>query len=211
MLIKPWQNKDLTENKKNDSIKNKKTIIHLTALDNLENIFLRGLQPRANIQPKVDVADHEIIEKRKKDKLEKYVPFHFFMKNPFDGAVIRAYPNTVFVYLSMLRSTAKQHNFLILPNHPLSDMDTVKPLPYDEGFKKINWALMDKRDYNDQECKLVCMAECLSPRLVPLSLIHSIVVQNEKAKECIEALQEKYPNTYTGYIDIHPEWFPKYD
>jgi len=24
-------------------------------------------------------------------------------------------------------------------------------------------------------------------------------------------VEKKYPNTYTGYIDIHPEWFPKYD
>ncbi|GMO15559.1 MAG: hypothetical protein Pg6A_01710 [Termitinemataceae bacterium] len=85
-----------------------KMIYHLTALDNIESIIRHGLLCRENINPITDVADQEIIEKRRVMGLLSYVPFHFFVKNPFDGAVIKNHFDTKFVYLSVYRSDAKK-------------------------------------------------------------------------------------------------------
>ena len=47
-----------------ESIRNKKLIFHLTALENMGGIFSHGLQPRAKVKPCLDIADHEILTKR---------------------------------------------------------------------------------------------------------------------------------------------------
>ncbi|MGP1414448.1 MAG: DarT ssDNA thymidine ADP-ribosyltransferase family protein [Treponema sp.] len=182
-----------------ESIKNKKTIVNITALANLENIFINGLLPRAEVSPNFDIADPEIIKKRKCNGLEKYVPFHFFMKNPFDCSVMKRYNNNKFVYLSVLRDVARNNGFLILPKHPLHNEDKIELLSYDDGFERINWEVMDKRDYSDNECKNTCMAECLSPSVVPLSMIYSIIVPDKDTYKILDELKKKY--SYQGYID----------
>ena len=211
MQRRPFRYPD--EYKKNSDstcIKDKKTIVHLTALENIENIFLsKKLLSRAMIKPKIDVADPEIIKKREKDNLEHYVPFHFFMKNPFDGVVIKNYPSQEFIYLAVKRDIAKKNNFFIIPKHPLSDTENIELLSYDEGFKKIDWELMETRNYQDQNCKHTCMAECLALNEVPLSMVFSIAVQSELAMKKIKALTNKYPEVYTGHLNLKPEYFPK--
>ncbi|WP_251424850.1 DarT ssDNA thymidine ADP-ribosyltransferase family protein [Veillonella agrestimuris] len=63
-------------------IKNNKCIWHLTALSNLESIIQYGLLSRASLEQKnlcsfEDIADPEIIQKRKELGLHDCVPFHF--------------------------------------------------------------------------------------------------------------------------------------
>ena len=43
--------------------------------------------PRAQLDNFLDVADHEILLSRAVHRLERYVPFHFFAGNPFDGRI----------------------------------------------------------------------------------------------------------------------------
>ena len=63
-------------------IQDGKLLYHVTAVENLENIFSNGLCSRENAlskgRLKVDIADPEIIEKRKELNILQYVPFHFF-------------------------------------------------------------------------------------------------------------------------------------
>jgi hypothetical protein len=53
-------------------------------------------------------------------------------------------------------------------------------LGYDEGFDAIDWELMDLRDYHDQGCKHVCMAECLAPGPVSVSQFAKIFTPSEE-------------------------------
>lgn len=88
--------------------RNGKLLYHLTSLDNLDSIFTNGLQPRAILTNGHfnDVADSEILASRHHFGLDRYVPFHFFAKNPFDYGVQRAYPNKAFVLVTVLRTVA---------------------------------------------------------------------------------------------------------
>jgi hypothetical protein len=126
----------------------------------MESIVKNGLLCREIVTPVTDVADKEIIEKRKALGLLIYVPFHFLAKNPFDGAVIKAHPKTKFVYLTVYRSDAQKNKWEIIPQHPLK-CNSDEIYDYNDGITKMNWELIDKRDYSDPDCKFACMAECL--------------------------------------------------
>ena len=72
-----------------------KLIYHITSIDNLPSILKFGLLSRKCILQNhdihfTDIADPEILSKREryKEALSQYVLFHFFAKNPFDGAAI---------------------------------------------------------------------------------------------------------------------------
>lgn len=58
-------------------ISTQKLLYHFTNIKNLDSIFANGILPRSEIENFADVADHEILDSRKKLKLENYVPFHF--------------------------------------------------------------------------------------------------------------------------------------
>lgn len=134
----------------------------------MHNILKEGLLPRSMLQDFKDIADQEIIKERKAYNLEKYVPFHWFAKNPFDGRVQVDRPNDKFVLIAVSRDLARRNNWKIIPQHPLSQNE-LQLLDYQEGFEKINWETMNKRDYSDAECKRICMSECLSPGAVPVN------------------------------------------
>jgi hypothetical protein len=68
-------------------IREQKLLYHLTSIENLSSIFHNGLRPRAQLDTFADVADAQILSKRKTLGLERYVPFHWFAANPFDGSV----------------------------------------------------------------------------------------------------------------------------
>ena len=75
-----------------------KLIYHITSIDNLPSILKFGLLSRKCILQNhdihfTDIADPEILSKREryKEALSQYVLFHFFAKNPFDGAVCEKY------------------------------------------------------------------------------------------------------------------------
>ena len=77
-------------------IQDGKLLYHVTAVENLENIFKHGLLSRTDAISKkllkVNIADHEIIEKRKELGILQYVPFHFYEKTPFTWTIFNNNP-----------------------------------------------------------------------------------------------------------------------
>lgn len=73
-------------------------LYHVTALSNLQSILKHGLLSRNDAIASgllvKDVANSEIIEKRKELGILDCVPFHFFEPTPFTGAIFKAHPNT---------------------------------------------------------------------------------------------------------------------
>lgn len=148
-------------------------IYHLTSMKNMKSIFTIGLLPRKKLGPIKwqDVADPDIISYREKNNLTGYVPFHFFAETPFAYRVRQRYPQDSFVYILIKRSSIKNKGFAIIPQHPLSSAMQMFPKIYNylDGIEKINWDLMNKRDYKDNACKMVCMAECIYPGTIPIA------------------------------------------
>ena len=186
------------------SIKDQKFIYHLTDIDNLPSILSSGLQPRSNLTSFIDVADHEIIGSREKANLQNYVPFHFFARSPFDGAVQQSNPAKIFILIAIHRSLAEANNWSIIPKHPLS-LAKVELLDYTDGIAAIDWDAMDKRDYSDNHSRNVCMAECLSPTVVSAHSFFSIYVKDqESAIRVTEMLQAK---SIDCHVNINPKMF----
>lgn len=146
------------------SIRDNYYIYHLTAFENMRSILLDGLLPRKQLQENAftDVADPQIMAYRKENHLDEYVPFHFFRNSPFAGRVMRDHSGK-YVYIAVNREYAKTHDFIIIPNHPMSSFEKnhIQMCTYAEGFELIDWKTMDERDYHDNYCKEVCMSECL--------------------------------------------------
>lgn len=163
-------------------IKEQKLIYHLTSFENMPGILERGLLPRSQLHDFKDVADQEIIEGRRGSCLENYVPFHWFARNPFDGRVQEDRLDEKFVLITVQRSVAQQENWKIIPRHPLTKA-APQLLDYLPGIAAIDWEIMNTREYHDQECKSICMAECLSPEAVPVSKFFKIYAPNETASE----------------------------
>lgn len=190
-------------------IKEQKLLYHLTSMNNIESIIRDGLKSRNSLNDNefIDVANSEILESRKSQSLENYIPFHFFAKNPFDGNVQKDHPNEKFALIAVYRSFAKEQNWKIIPCHPLSNNGEIEILDYESGFNKINWELMNQRDYSDINCKLTCMAECLSPSKVQAINFQSIKVCCLESKQIIENLKNQYNLNF--YIDNEPQMFVK--
>lgn len=171
-------------------IESQKLLYHLTSLKNLYGILRDGLKPRAELVQFDDVADSEILRKRQVLGLESYVPFHWFARNPFDGGVQKARPNDYFVIFSVYRSLARDQGWKVVSRHPLAN-DEIKVLDYSEGVGVIDWTAMNRRDYRDPYCKSVCMAECLSPSVVPMTDIFKIFVPDSKVEKFAISLLAK--------------------
>ncbi|MEH1986779.1 DarT ssDNA thymidine ADP-ribosyltransferase family protein [Nostoc sp.] len=189
------------------SIKNQKLLYHLTSLDNFESILTYGLLARNDIRDFDDVAESDIINFRKDKNLTQYVPFHFFARNPFDGRVQKNFPDKQFIYVCVTREFAKKNNFLIIPKHP----KTIKKLiiyNYLEGYEMIEWDLMDKRDYLDDNCRHVCMAECLSPGKISHTHFSHVFVRSKEIKTIINQMYlDIWRNSSNFYIEVNPYMF----
>lgn len=186
----------------NTSIRDKALLYHLTCLDNLPNIIKTGLRSRASLNDDfIDVADGNIIQGREKKTLEQMIPFHFFAGNPFDGRVLTDNKHLDFCVIAVHRSFAKDNEWKIIPKHPLT-AEGVDIMDYDLGTSAINWALMDQRDYKNPECKLVCMAECLSPKTIPASSFLCIYVKDAKMEAVVQDLLDKHDvNTHINIME----------
>lgn len=188
------------------SIKDQKLLYHLTSLDNLESILNEGLLARNNIENFDDVADLEIITFRQANNLTQYVPFHFFANNPFDGRVQINFPDKEFIYICISREFAENNNFQIIPKHP----NAMRPLvlyDYVEGYEMIEWDTMDKRVYSDDNCKHICMAECLSQNTIKPDEFSCIYVRDEKVKNNIKGMCDYYGISCNFYINTNPHMF----
>jgi hypothetical protein len=191
---------------KRADIREQKLIYHMTDIMNLDSILSEGLKPRCQLAGFSDIADPDILDKRKQFNLDQKVPFHFFANNPFDGGVVKANPMKTFVILGILRTHSKAQKWEVIPRHPLAN-EAISLMTYDEGMEAIDWDAMNERDYNDANSKSVCMAECLAPGIVDASHIHSIFVKTDACEVIVRQLIAKY-NLGT-YINKRPNMFPK--
>ena len=190
------------------TIRTQRFLYHLTSIANVPSIFRRGLLPRTLLENEefADIADAEIILGRRQQSLERYVPFHWFAKNPFDGRVYQDRSDEEFVLVTVERSHAQQNNWSVLARHPLSGA-RFELLGYDEGFETIDWDLMDQRDYHDQECKHVCMAECLSPGPVSVAQFAKIFTPSNEISRYVRSQAEAAG--FGGlWIDANRNMFP---
>ena len=194
-----------------EGVRNKRLLYHLTKLANLESIIEYGLVSRKSLidQGKYfeDIADSEIINKRKDLNLEKYIPFHFHPYSAFDIAVKNTYYEDEFVYLCLNRTFAKENGFNILIKHPLSQEECIL-YRYEEGFDKIDWETMEKVGERDEYSRNVKMAECLTDRRIRVEDLTCIYVQNEEVKKYIEGLFREAGVSYNPpYVNINETWF----
>ena len=188
------------------AIKDITQFYHLTSLNNIEGIIRDGLLPRESLCEFENIADPKIIEKRNELNLNNMVPFHFFIHNPFDGRVMKDHPDMEFVYLCIYRSYAKSHNWKILPRHPLAcQKEDLKD--YDEGFKSIDWPIMENREYQYEYNKAVCMAEALSPCAIPIEDFCFINVRTQEAFKYVNSLLMKYNKS--ANVSVSPNYFIK--
>ncbi|MGG7074355.1 DarT ssDNA thymidine ADP-ribosyltransferase family protein [Campylobacter mucosalis] len=188
-----------------------KLLYHLTAIDNIENIIKSGLLPRNELQKKnisfQDTANQEILQRRSDKNLGDFVPFHFFIKNPYDGAQLKGYADKHWVYIVVYRPRDKEkHNWHIIPKHPLSEAShTLDIESYDDGFDKIDWELVAKRDYHDQECKKACMCEALHYGAIPTSSFFKIVCKTDEDKQKIDIILKEF--NQKCICEVNTTWF----
>ena len=190
-----------------------KFLYHITHMDNMPSILQHGLLSRQELKQQgfddfTDIADQSILSKREqyREALSKFVLFHFYAKNPFDGAVCREYGSENMAIITLKRELHKKNKFLIIPSHPL-DRDEPEIYPYEEGLKHIRWDILDMetgRDYHDPEIKNACMAECVMEYDIPIEAFSFVYVYNNEAKQWLEAL----PNGDKISIQVARYMFP---
>lgn len=191
--------------------KDGKLLYHLTTMDNIENIVKFGLLPRSELVKRKlafdDTANPDILLRRKEQALDEYVPFHFFIKNPYDGAQFRNHPSTNFVYITVSRDFLKNSGKgFIIPKHPLSEAShTLDVMPYAQGFNEIDWNMLVLRDYANQECKRACMCEALHKGIVPSSVFSSIATKTSEDKQKIDIIVRKF--RLKCHVNLAETWF----
>ena len=197
---------------------NGKLLYHITYIDNISSILLEGLLSREmlrkyNVNYFTDIADPEIIGKREnyKNALSKYVPFHFYAKNPFDGAVCKKYGSENMVIITVSRDLHYRKDYekkmFVIPSHPL-DKDEPDFYLYEEGLKLVKWDILDnedERDYHNSEIKKACMAECVIKHRVPPEDFATIYVQNKNIENKIKEMKKSAPIK----IQVNPNMFPR--
>lgn len=183
-------------------------IYHLTSVQNISSILGAGLQPRSELTREGfrNVADPDIVDGRRGQQLERFVPFHWFAKNPFDGRVYRDRPDEEFVLIAVKRTHASQNNWRIIPRHPLAGGD-FELLDYQVGIDRIDWDTMELRDYLVPQCKLICMAECLSPDPVPASSFAKIYTPSLEIGQFVTQHAQRRELSRL-WIDHNPNMFP---
>lgn len=169
-------------------IRDRKCIYHLTALDNLNSIIDNGLLSRKSLAQGnmsfADVADREIIEKRKSLNIVDCVPFHFHTYTDFDVCVQQQH-SEVFIFLAIYKNKAREKGFLIIPKHPLS-CGSHEIFDYDMGIEQINWDIMELTREQDGYDSIVRMAECLSNHCdLVISDINIIFVPNAEIGQSV--------------------------
>ena len=184
-------------------------------MDNLDSIVENGLLPRKNVRENgigfKDIADPEIIDKRKLLGLDKYTPFHFHPYTAFDYAVKYKGDAEHMIYICIDRDFARDNNFLVLPKHPLSSND-FELFPFDEGMSKIDWATMMVVGRDDQYAKEVKMAESLTGIVIPANKFKCLYVANEEMKQFVsDKFKEHGIGLPPPYVNIMAKWFDDYD
>lgn len=187
-------------------IRNGKLLYHLTKLSNLDSIIEKGLVSRYMLEKTQatfgDVADSQIMSRRKEFGLDRYIPFHFHPYSSFDVIVKNTHPNDEFIYICINRTLARDNDFLILPKHPLS-VEEVRLLSFDDGMNEIDWDAMESSSTLSDYYKQVRMAECLTDKVVPVNCFQSIAVRTQDVKVIVEQKLQGLIGS-TPYVDIQP-------
>jgi hypothetical protein len=183
-----------------------KLLYHLTSADNIESILTHGLKSRSDLNNFDDVAEPDIILFRQQHDLDSYVPFHFFCNNPFDVRVQKEHPQKSFMYICVQRTFAGNSGFKIIPKHPKAMSNPVL-FAYDDGFKEIDWDTMNRRDYSDDACRHICMAECLSLETIEPDNFHCIIAKDDKTKEHTKRHCLRIIGRIPFYIDVNESMF----
>ena len=190
-----------------------KLLYHITHIDNMPSILKKGLVPRCElsacgVDEFVDIADPEILSKREqyKQTLSNYVLFHFYPKNPFDGAVCRLFGSENMALITIFRSLHTKNDFFVIPSHPL-DRDQPDIYPYKEGIDLIRWDILDmegNRDYHDPEIRKACMAECVMEYAIPPEAFAFVFVSCVEAKNKILDME----NSAAVKVVVNSHMFP---
>lgn len=201
-----------------------KLLYHMTRLENMPSILEHGLLSRKRIEENnlnfENIANPDILAGRENVQaphpLSEYVPFHFFAGNPFDYGVCRTYGSENMVIITIYRSLAQTYDFPVITAHPLNQFAQI--YSYRDGISKIDWSVLDKeypeRDYNDNDIKQKCMAECIVPSKIPTNYFAMIFVYNEAAKAKIQKMPYAFRLNHlnyaerTCYINVAPHMFP---
>lgn len=192
------------------SPKDGKLLYHLTHIDNIESILESGLMSRNQLNDLfVDTADQNIIANRHEYTvdLSNYVPFHFFVKNPYDGAVCKKHGSENMAIIAIWRPTVNFEGYYIIPTHPLSGSPEF--LPYCKGFEKVPWHLMDNsndRSYSNQVIKNACMAECDVDHTISVADFAFVYVKTEHAKNRILQMPNAWKIRHK--LQVKPNMFP---
>ncbi len=193
-----------------ERVKEGKLLYHLTRLSNLDSIIEHGLVSRKLVKDNgvrfSDIANQEIISKRKGLGLDGFTPFHFHPYSSFDVAVKNTYLDEDFIYICISREDAKSNEFKILPRHPLN-IEECTLYEYEEGFHKIDWDTMHTHGTDDTYTKNVKMAECLTEKTIPAQYFQCICVKDERTKKIVEdKLRAKGIIKKPPFVDIR-QWF----
>lgn len=169
-------------------IRDRKCIYHLTALENLNSIIGNGLLSRKSLaqfnMSFFDVANREIIEKRKSLNIVDCVPFHFHTYTDF-AVSVQHQDSKKFIFLAIYKNKAREKGFLIIPKHPLS-CESHEIYDYDMGIMQINWDIMELTREQDGYDSSVRMAECLSNHCdLKISDINIIFVPNVEIEQSV--------------------------
>ena len=191
-----------------------KLLYHITHIDNLPSILEYGLMPRRTLLAHkygfVDIADPDIISKREEYQaaLSQFVLFHFYPKNPFDGAVCNRYGAENMAIIAINRGLYQKYNFHIIPSHPL-DSDTPDIYSYKEGFELIRWDILDRtggidRDYRNPEIRKACMAECISEYTILPNDFSFVYVCTDQAEDMVLSMDK----SNLVNVQVKPYMFP---
>jgi hypothetical protein len=190
-------------------VKTGKLIYHLTELNNLDSILEHGLLSRKEMIEKElifeDIADQEIISKRKQLGLDDYVPFHFQPYSSFDKAVKSTYSDSEFIYICVSRELARHNKFKILATHPTS-AEASDLYEYDEGLANIDWDAMHTMGTENTRIKHIKMAECLTNLIIPGDCFQCIYVSNKKTKAVVQEKLKAKGSINPPYVD-EQKWF----
>lgn len=193
------------------SPKDGKLLYHLTHLDNMDSILELGLMSRNTLSRVfTDVANPEIIAGRREYNVDlgDYVPFHFYVKNPFDLAVCRRFGAENMAIIAIWRPRGDCAGYYVVPNHPLSGSPEF--LPYQEGFEQVNWQLLEnngERHYTDPDIRHACMAECDVDRVIQPREFAFVYVKTEEARDRILALP--HGGLIGDRLQVNSNMFPR--
>lgn len=199
-----------------------KCVYHYTNINNIPSICKYGLLSRYQLEKYhiklSDLADQEILEKRKDLGLDQFVLFHFFPRTPFAKAICRkrGYDNLAIIMVG--RDICNRYpDCKICPSHPLSRSNPPL-LNCSEGYSEINWDVIDdynkknghQYDYSDNSIKNLTMAEFLVSGMVDPKYIAFICVYSEEVRDKI-VYKYKLNQSFANKIQVRPGMFPKLD